>query len=899
MTKSVEYEIKIIDSPGNAAAIRGLRDSVHASVLGIEESISRVGAAASSSRLAIGAGPSGTIATPDYASQLDAIDRFHRESTSRFGVAGADAKTAFSRSLGGLADDLKGSGEKIAKGVRSGVSSAISTMSGLSGADLETLLHADDNDILRLSEDTADKYRDGLRARLGSDLGVSGKQSDELFGAKGGKELAGQQKEHQDKQSASLDNIGATLDQLDQLQAKGKQTSAELSRGFREIAEKAEQGASGIAQMAQGLSFLFADSKDAKVLIDTLLMVKGTSDLVLGGFKSVSGALQVFSLFSDRSEKETQQQKEKAQATRLTQNATLEYVKWLEREGIELESVTRGNKEHADALRQVAVAAERATQEEKQLAHEQAKGDRQLGGRVASHTKAGKGKSGLVGSILSTVGYAGVNSLSDRLGDKTGIIDNLGDAGMDYATENAGKLRGGGGKLLKYGKVAGSVLATAAIAKIGYDTAAGGGTIDPKSYSGQFFGAIGTNRTVGKIDQFIGSDNPSRRLADSFDELEKAVKRNKVAHDAANQADLTSTLNIIAKKGTQQIEDFRFGAKQKVQGLLVDNRNITASESAISSEADAAKALAAEMAIINDYQESLVKDEKQYLDSLERAGVLYDQLGDAQQQIITGVKQEASERFRINSEGISAAENRISLIEKERGIYRTNEEKLEAAAQKFGRLNQEEKSGVLKAQERAKAGGELTRKEKEQLESLGLSEESSIVKKQDLAEADKFGFKEKFGRFEKSQLTGSKIRQEQFIDLQSRADAIGNDGNIKDREKQLLDLSKSQATLGQRQQAASERTGFDVKDSDRKFSEATQQVRVEIQGRKDFEVQVKLDTEALISGVIERIKSTLEEHEKTFVKLVADGVQNGQADATAKAQAAYKEAQLKRRNSNG
>ena len=86
------------------------------------------------------------------------------------------------------------------------------------------------------------------------------------------------------------------------------------------------------------------------------------------------------------------------------------------------------------------------------------------------------------------------------------------------------------------------------------------GTIDPNSASGKFFGGIGTSRTLGKVDQFLGLETNGSRLAKSFDELDKATKgyNDRLAKEAKEEPQralpVPKELTIPASKMPENIQ---------------------------------------------------------------------------------------------------------------------------------------------------------------------------------------------------------------------------------------------------------------------------------------------------------------------------------------------------------
>ncbi len=676
--------------------------------------------------------------------------------TPRSSSNGGRGVGGFADSLGGLREETaKGAreaGEEAAKTVRKSYTDTIGRLAGLSAADMKTLLGADDQNLLALAENQADKYASGLRSALKGQLGLSGADADELFSTQTGDGLKQQQRDYAEETDRVSAALGEQLTTMESLSSEGDKLGKSLSSNFREVAQKGEEMASGLGQAASGLAFLFADSKDAKKLIDTLLTIKGTSDIVLGGFKAFSGVAQFFSLLGDRTKILAERQQNQADKTKLAGSATANYIRVLEREGIELRQAIGGNEQHAQALRRVAAAANQAAAAEARL-NAQGGGTRGRGGigetllGAAGQGARGSRFGGLARGAASLLGGSAISSVTGG-----GFGGAIGGLGLDAVLYGGGGAAAGGtagaagvsgplaalaapaaaaaaalGSLALVGKEAQEIFSgtanqagslTDTIASTQASIFAWGlsftGTSGIASAIGDLVGDFGVvSSTLGDFDLVgLSTIGAFGDLARSTEDLKKAQENAKTFQLKGIQAALTSDLTVIDRSAQQKIDDNRTRATTQQRALGVESGQLTGLDAARGNQADAARALSKELKVIADYEKGINTDANLYLSALERANVLTLKHEEAQKAVIAAVKAEAAERRALNDASIGAAEQRIGLIEKERGIYSSNQDKLEAAAVKFSRLDQRGKVETIEAQRVAESGGTLSRQQR-------------------------------------------------------------------------------------------------------------------------------------------------------------------------------------------
>ncbi|MCR9292904.1 MAG: hypothetical protein NXI32_09305 [bacterium] len=601
----------------------------------------------------------------------------------------------------------------------------------------------------QIPTDSLKEYEEGLERIKG--LG-------EQLGKPTGGGLPEQQKKAKDSTAQLIATLEKQASALQKIQGEADTLSRGLSSGFRDIASKAEESASAVGQLASGIAFLWADSEDAKELVDTLLKIKGTADVVLGSFKTFSGAIQVFSLLRERGENLTRQQQLQTEQAKLARQAVANYVEWLDREGIALTEVTGGNKVHAAQLRNAANEARKAAKAEEDLARARTKADqaRSLGGRIgAGAPRAPKRGRGLVGGVAASLGSEAIFSATGG-----GLTGQLGQLGLDSL------LSGGIGKggLAAGGTVALSAASIAAlVAGIG---SLGKTIVDGFRGKGEGFGNLFsmTRGISGRADQFLGLDTANARLADSIDAVTRASERLTAAKEKEYQASVQATLALMKEQGARQVRDEARSNASTLRGLAVDTGALTGRQAAIQDQVAAARELERSMKAIADYEAGRASDEKTYLDALERARALQQEVVGAQQRQIAAVRQEAQERRAANDEAIRGAQQRLQALDQEiqktRDVGKAAQDRLLSGAERFAALSQKDQRRVIDAQRKAQAGqaGSLSKENQDLLASIGTQNATSAVRQARIASARQAGFFQVFGGAEQGQIAQSQAQ---------------------------------------------------------------------------------------------------------------------------------------------
>lgn len=593
----------------------------------------------------------------------------------------------------------------------------------------------------------------------------------------------------------TLAELQSQVEALEKVRKEGEVLERSLSGNFREIAGKAEESASGLGQLASGVAFLFADSEDAKALIDTLLKIKGTADIALGGFKTLSGGVQVLSLLRDRSRGLSQQQQLQAQQTQLTAQATLKYVTWLDREKIKLTEVTNGNKQHAAALRYVANEAKRAALAEEELAASQTKANRAqqagAGLGLGRGRRAGRGR-GVVGGIASLVGFEAIGAVTGGNSLATGV----GAIGLDaLISGGGGGIAAGGGSTAAASAGLGGLAVTAGAAV----AALGGIALVGKEVEEIW---NGTSTQVGSLTDTIASTEVSvvswiGEVTGAFDLVGNAAVKAAEEFSATQiaetiQRELSEKIALIDLQGQQRVDDDRQSNVRTLRELRVGIGDLNARKAADLNTIDSARELAKAQKTINDYQTGRITNEQTYVAALKRAQEISKRLVKDHKSQISAIKAEGQERQKVNQEGIKAARERLSLLDKElekkKEIAVTSRDQLNDSAQRFAQLSQKDQAKAIQAQQLAQSGraSELTRDQRDLLGSIGTDNASRAVRRADIEDAREAGFFRNFGNAERARI--QQAAQAQQGRFQVRAEIVNRQEinvNLEENTKEL------------------------------------------------------------------------------------------------------------------
>lgn len=686
--------------------------------------------------------------------------------------------------------------------------------------------------------------------------------------------------------------VGNVTSQIQELDAAGR-------LNFRQVATEADQFAKALGSLAQGVALLTGDNKDLKKWLDQLLAIKGTVDIFTGLAKGIAGTTRVLSLFTDRREQQNRVALLTAQREQLLQRLADEYNRTLARQTALIGKDTIALNQRAQALRTTALEARAAAGAEQQLAGAAgargrmpgAAGRGLAGGLVAIGANAvgagayGAAGGGIAGQIADTGVQTAIQQLLSRaLGGAVGGV--AGTAGAAGARAIGGAVGGGaagaaGGVV---GGAGGAAVAGSAglLATVGAAAAALGALALVGKELHEVFS--GTANQVGSVTDTIASWEV--RTADWFGDLtglfdlvdskgaDKAEELAKKNAEKKIQEELTSKLGLVDKAGDDQLADRTVANRARSRAALVSTGDVNAVPAAQMGAQDAAQMLGKELKIVSDYQKGITHDTELYVASLKRSDELTKAAVTSQEAIIAAVKQESAERQKLNNDSISASQARMSQLEREKGIFQSNESKLESAAAKFARMSEAEQTKVLKAKEAADRGETLTRKQRASLDSLGLGAESEFTKKQDLADAHKAGFFNKFGSFEQAQMQDSRSRLGDIDQIGRDARNADAFGTKEEREARLRDIDRRQLAVGDAQSKAAGRSGFDDPASEQMFAGRIQQVKVEIADRKDFNIK-------------------LEQNEKEVARIIAQQINQFQAGAEERMKKLIEEERLK------
>lgn len=127
------------------------------------------------------------------------------------------------------------------------------------------------------------------------------------------------------------------------------------------------------------------------------------------------------------------------------------------------------------------------------------------------------------------------------------------------------------------------------------------------------------------------------------------------------------------------------------------------------------------------------------------------------------------------------------------GIARSERERFETAAQRFGKMNEVERSQAVEATRTLRQGGELTAEQRGLVERIGLEEDRQSLSDRDLRTArGTSGFSEIFGATEGRVRQAEQEAAELHIEmgeLKTKLD-VTITNNLKDYEKQMVDVLK-------------------------------------------------------------------------------------------------------------
>ena len=137
------------------------------------------------------------------------------------------------------------------------------------------------------------------------------------------------------------------------------------------------------------------------------------------------------------------------------------------------------------------------------------------------------------------------------------------------------------------------------------------------------------------------------------------------------------------------------------------------------------------------------------------AGALERQLGLRQKELDL-VRQIGQEQKATAEQNIRALENQLA---KQQAIAQAAESRLTSAAERFADLSPVEQQRTIQAQQRLRAGEQLSREDRRRLRNLGLSGPNAAVQAQDVADANRAGFGKFFGAEERAE--ANRARQEE------------------------------------------------------------------------------------------------------------------------------------------
>ncbi|MCC7334060.1 MAG: hypothetical protein IT422_03125 [Pirellulaceae bacterium] len=727
---------------------------------------------------------------------------------------------------------------------------------------------------------------------------------------------------------------------LQGISRESEQIARDGGKAFRELTGNVEGVATGIGQLAGGLALLGADSSNIKAFVEQLQYIKGGLDIFTGLTKTVSSVVQGYSLLTERGVAAARSQELLGERTRLTARQTElagqrtqqltttgeRLVRTLRQQAAAEEASAsadrrriRSGRELADQLERVIHQTERLDAAEDRLNANPP--HRPAAGGIVAPGFRGRGRGGaLLAGLGSILGYQAVSAVTDdplasELGSfalNEGLDRGLSGVRGGSAARNAGQfVRGAGSRLGGLGRGAGRVLGGAAAAfsavelgKLAYDSRTG--TIDPESGSGQFFGGIGTNRSLANFDRAFqrnspfGRENDYTRLADSYDAVDRAQKRADESRANREREDEQKRRLAEERNAFDPLRDFENANRKGRRASEVAGGRLSGVGAAQRNIADDARALQRATEAVADADERSTTDKKEYLATLQRAQSVAERLAESQRSGIAAIQEESSLRQAINRDSISAAEQRISLLDTEsdriRGIAKQAENQLLSGAQRFARLSDADQAKTIQAQQIANSGGQLTDKQRGLLDAIGTFSASDAARRADLAEAQQKGFYNVFGR-EERQLVGASdrsIAERDRRELGAAQSRFGStvqdaqrDGRISLEERRGILAARSELDqLRERQQFArdgrqSERRsqlGFSAQEAVKGAQQLgtnesrAQQLQVTVANKQQFEIQLKTNEDAAVKAVQKVLNANVRGQEQRMQKILQSGL---------------------------
>lgn len=720
--------------------------------------------------------------------------------------------------------------------------------------------------------------------------------------------------------SDDLEKVIDSLKEYERLGAESEKITEKMGSSFREFTGKVGETAEGLGRMAQGLAFLGAKNDDVKKVVDTLLTVKGTVDVFVGVSKTITGTIQVFSLFSERQKAAARQQEISAQQQEIARQAAVKYVAVLEKEGVTIDQLARDNRELADALRQVTAQTKAAT------AAESARD------AAASVPPIPSGRGGVRGRgrgiAAGVAGAVGTEALSSFGGG--GLTQTIGSIGIDLLMQ---RLLGGGAVA-----AAGTGAATTAVgtgaAAAGTGAAAGAGAAGAGAGAGAaglaglaggavaaaaLAGALGalTLVTVELVEVFSGTSNKVGSVTDTiatwevsmvdwlgdmtglFDivkgseqaaKADEALKKRKENEDIKKlQNESGSNQRAMDRRAEQSLADKQRENESGLRGVMGETGADRLSGLKLQRQ-NLMRELAGQQALSQlGANDGTFAGQQRSANSAEQLRRLQDQLRNTDAQIAgvqsaggsTTKEQLEKERLGLAKE-LEGVMSSIAGIEKDaEANYAEYVQQLDRATA-LGQKMEENEKAVLAAirmekDERVKAN---------QVAIDGANARlSAIQKERDAAQATLKSGAERFAAMNE----GDKMEAIQAMQM---ADA-GNANRLTDKQRSLLrSIGTQRATQAAEQadMAEAQKGGFFRtfgREEQQKVSQAAteeRKLKVEIGNLQEVNVKIEADYERLAAATIPKIQALINQRMQAFEKRLETVLNKDKSTASQSAQ---------------
>lgn len=767
--EDILFRVGVDSHPETSARLKALGSEVVAAQQSITASVQTVGSTAVSQIEQIKDAAESAVNTAvgdSVGGDVNRIATELRETFATLSDVAAPINESVKASTSQIAEDLNRAGRESAQEFRSSFAETIGQQAGLSNDEIAILTGSNDDAMDRVAKESAASYSKSFRSGLGQQLGLTQRELDDIFEGTDSKKFVQSQKEAREETAqlnATITDQNRIIQGLDSGLAEA---SGKINNNFREMAAKGEEAASGIGQLASGVAFLFAQNESAQELVNTLLGIKGVTDIALGFNKTISGTIQFISLWKERTALQSAQQTIANEKTTIAAARTKNLERNVQLANQKLVIVNKELNLHSASLAKVAVEANTAAAAERNLANATAT----AGAAQGASRRGGGGRFG--GIIASGASILGAEALFSATGSGTGgVLAQLGLEGLiSGVTGSTASLTALATTTAAVTSafVGVSFAATSTVTALkaaGENGIGGGAQVDgfldtvaqyEVGIAGFLQSLTGGQETIDFLNQYVNLDAiPIANIASSVAGYQRSLEslaRTEAAR-AANLVDpiqeaLNNALDKLDRSAANSQTDRQLSNRSALRAQAVGLGDITQTQASRGNAADVARELAQQLQTVQQFTEGANVSQEQYTAALSRSNDLAERLRTAQNATITAIRAEAAERRKANDEAVSALQKRLDLSQKEEETARAS---LKTARQRFAALDQEEQLLAVRAIQQARNVGaqSLTREQTDLLGRVGDTESNRFVDQSLALRANRAGFNQFFGRGER------------------------------------------------------------------------------------------------------------------------------------------------------